>query len=91
LYLLDKFAVSDELYHEFTMLVPSLPRSYVIRRIRKQLSDSVVIKKLPHPFFGAYRPLMDSLKEAFQALIEADVTLPSPVEVKNRRGWCSLL
>uniref|UniRef100_A0A1X7STT0 Uncharacterized protein n=1 Tax=Amphimedon queenslandica TaxID=400682 RepID=A0A1X7STT0_AMPQE len=29
LFLLDRFAVSDEFYHELTMLFPSLPRSYL--------------------------------------------------------------
>lgn len=50
LYLLDHFAVSDELYHEISMLFPSLPRSHIVRRIRKQLSENVEILRLPHPF-----------------------------------------
>ena len=50
LYLLDHFAVSDELYHEISMLFPSLPRSHIVRHIRKQLSENVEILGLPHPF-----------------------------------------
>ena len=32
LYLLDKFAVSDEFYHELAMLFPFLPRSYLVKK-----------------------------------------------------------
>lgn len=72
LYLLDHFAVSDELYHEISMLFPSLPRSHIVRRIRKQLSENVEILRLPHPFFGAYRPLLKSITEALEALVIAN-------------------
>ena len=38
LFLLDKFYVSDEFYHEVTMIVDSLPRSYLIKQRRDQLN-----------------------------------------------------
>ena len=69
LYLLDHFAVSDELYHELSMVFPSLPRSHIVRRVRKHLSENVAIHRLPDPFFGAYRHLSHSLTEAIEALV----------------------
>lgn len=37
LYHLDRFAVSDELYHELSMICPSLPRSHIIRKLRTSM------------------------------------------------------
>ena len=69
LYLLDHFAVSDELHHELSMVFPLLPRSHIVRRVRKHLSENVAIHRLPDPFFGAYRHLSHSLTEAIEALV----------------------
>ena len=46
-YLLEKFGVSDECYHELTMIRPNLPRSYKVRNIRSNVSSAVDIQKLP--------------------------------------------
>ena len=56
------FDVSDEFYHELSMIIPALPRSYKVKRLRKAIDDSVDIKRLPGPAFGAYRPLNDFLE-----------------------------
>lgn len=57
LYLLEKFGVSDECYHELTMLHPKLPRSYKVKAVRNDVSHDVELLPLPSPFSGAYRPL----------------------------------
>ena len=57
LYLLEKFGVSDECYHELTMLHPSLPRSYKVKAVRNDISHNVELLPLPSPFAGAYRPI----------------------------------
>ena len=42
LYLLDKFCVSDEFYHEFSMIENGLPRSYLIKQCRSDQTNSVM-------------------------------------------------
>ena len=64
LYLLDKFAISDEFYHELAMLFPSLPHSYLVKETRKRISNSISLERLPAPFYGQYRSLKECIKEA---------------------------
>ncbi len=61
LYLLEKFGVSDECYHELTMIHSNLPRSYKVKNVRSSVSSAVDIQKLPasQKYYGAYRPLKD--------------------------------
>uniref|UniRef100_A0A1X7U939 Uncharacterized protein n=1 Tax=Amphimedon queenslandica TaxID=400682 RepID=A0A1X7U939_AMPQE len=66
LYLLDRFAVSDELYHELSMICPSLPRSHIIRKLRTSISNNVEIIRLPTSYFRAYRPVIPAIKSALQ-------------------------
>ena len=55
LYLLDKFAVSDEVYHELTMLCSDLPASHGVKAARNKLNDQLVFNRLSSPYPGAYR------------------------------------
>ena len=57
LILLERFGVSDECYHEMTQLFPELPRSYVVKNERKDISQSIELKELPSKYKGAYRPV----------------------------------
>ena len=61
LYLLDKFAVSDEFYHELSMSYKDLPRSYKIKGLRGTMSRDVSVVRLEEGFHGAYRPFEDLL------------------------------
>ena len=54
LYLLDRFGVSDEFYHELTMLYPELPRSYLIKKERSKIAATTDIRRLPKPHEGCY-------------------------------------
>lgn len=74
LYLLDRFAVSDECYHELSMIDEKLPRSYLIKRTRARINDSIILKKLPDLevssdicYSGCYRDLHDCIAEAIEA------------------------
>lgn len=62
LFLLEQFGVSDEFYHELTQILPALPRSYKVKRLRKGIDDCVEIRRLPKPCFGAYRPLNEFIE-----------------------------
>ena len=57
LFLLERFGVSDECYHEMIQLFPELPRSYVVKNERKDISQSIELKELPSKYKGAYRPV----------------------------------
>ena len=54
LYLLDKFAISDEVYHELTMLCSDLPASYRVKGARSDLNEQLEFSRLPPPYPGAY-------------------------------------
>lgn len=64
LYLLDKFGISDEFYHELSMVQPFLPRSHLVKRIREKINRTILIFRLPRPYFGSYRPLEKCIVEA---------------------------
>ncbi len=66
LYILDRFAVSDEFYHEMSMLHRDLPRSYLIKKQRAVLNSTVNLKRLPLPFHGCFRSFRDYLMECIR-------------------------
>ena len=75
LYLLDRFAVSDQFYHEISMTNKSLPRSYLIKRARERINSEISIMRLPKPFFGCYRSLTESIQDALAAQVYCTYTL----------------
>lgn len=64
LYLLEKFGVSDEFYHELSMAYPTLARSFKVKELRSALHSSVDIIRVANPYEGAYRPFKDTLSQA---------------------------
>ena len=70
LYLLDRYGVSDQFYHELAMTMPALPRSYKVKRARQTISSTVELKRLPRPYDGCYR----SMKEMLISLLSAEVS-----------------
>ena len=69
LFLLDRFAISDEFYHEMSMLFPFLPRSHTVKAACQRISNSIIVLRLPDPYFGAYRPLTPCLQEVLKAQV----------------------
>ena len=51
LFLLDKFYVSDEVYHKLTQLSEGLRKSYLIKQRREELNKACHLRKTPgeHP------------------------------------------
>ena len=47
LFLLDKFNVGDNFYHELTILVDGLPKSYLVKQKREQLNQMRQISSTP--------------------------------------------
>lgn len=77
LYLLDAFNVSDEFYHELSMVIPSLPHSYLVKSRRQQITSNVPIFRLPKPL--CYR----SLEECIQEAIMRKVTIMYNPYIRN--------
>ena len=71
LYLLERFGVSDEFYHELSMVFPDLPRSYQIKRARWQLSSHIEVEALPPPCHGSVRPFTRTLAAALAVEVGA--------------------
>ena len=74
LYLLDKFAVSDEVYHELQMLSSDLPPTHRVKQARKALNESVTFERLPPPFPGAYRSFEATLMEQLSKAVRIVTT-----------------
>ena len=72
LFLLDKFCVGDNFYHELTMVVDGLPKSYlVIKQRRSQLNDICHITSTPGEAEGAQMSFNDLLKERIKDYVES--------------------
>ena len=50
MYLVDKFCVSDEFYHELTMIENGLPSSYLIKQCRNNLNKLYHVTPTPGEF-----------------------------------------
>ncbi len=97
LYLLDRFAISDEFYHELSMLTPSLPRSHRIKRARDRINATVELLRLPQPYSGCYRSFKECLKETITAEVrcfkhyyqQPEFTFPCSwrMETTSRHLW----
>ena len=63
LYILDRFAVSDESYHELSM-ASTLPPLYKIKKARLILNSSLDIRRLQGPSYpGAFRPIKRAIED----------------------------
>ena len=82
LYLLDTYGVSDDVYHEFSMINTSLPRSHKIKELRKFISSGIEIKHLQEPYFGCYVSFPEYLNSTLSHLHRSGCMLQSPIEVK---------
>ena len=67
LFLLDKFCVGDEVYHELSSISEGLPKSYLIKQLRHDLNKTYHIERTPGKFAGAKinftATLTDHIKE----------------------------
>lgn len=63
LYLLDKFAVSDQCYHGMSMLYQEMPRINKVKEARKALNGLLEekLQRTPGAFPGVYRSFRDAL------------------------------
>ena len=66
LFLLDKFCVGDNFYHDLTMVVDGLPKSYLVKQRRSQLSDICHITSTPGETEGAQTSFTGLLNDRVQ-------------------------
>lgn len=68
LFLLDKFCVGDEVYHELSVLSDDLPRSYLIKQLRSDLNKTCHIERtVQYP--GAKVDFTSTLADHVKALL----------------------
>ena len=49
LFLLDRFCVGDQVYHELSIITDGLPKSYLIKQLRGELNKTYHIERTPGP------------------------------------------
>lgn len=70
LYLLDKFCVSDEFYHELSMIENGVPRSYLIKQCKNNLNKLCHVTSTPGPFEDAQISFKSLLSQQISAFKE---------------------
>ena len=86
LFLLDKFCVGDLFYHELTMVLDGLPKSYLVKQRRDKLNSICRITCTPGSTEGAQMVFTDLLREWIKdPLASHPGDQGKPVEVKISR------
>ena len=72
LYLLDKFCVGDDFYHELSITAEGLPESYLIKQMRNDMNKICHLERAPGSFPGSQvssfeATLQDSIRDFFPA------------------------
>ena len=71
LYVVDKFAISDEAYHEL-VTTSSLPPLHKVKGVRKALNTSIELERLSGPYPGAFRSPTEMLKMEISKAVSED-------------------
>ena len=69
LFLLDKFCVGDEVYHELTMITEDLPKSYLVKQLRGNLNKIYHIEQTQGKYPGAKINFTATLEEHVKELL----------------------
>ena len=71
---MDKFSISDQFYHELSMVLPSLPRSYKVKQERTALNKSLraEIKRVPAPHHGVYCSFTELLVNQIEEFVSCN-------------------
>ncbi|XP_068703929.1 uncharacterized protein [Montipora foliosa] len=79
LFIMDRFSISLEGYHELSQAHPSLPKKYLVESCAKFLDDQWDVKRTPGQAQGAELPLRLLLdKEIRQHRLECCISIPIP-------------
>lgn len=70
LFLLDKFCIGDEIYHELSMITDGLPRSYLIKQARTDLNKTYHIERTPGHCPGSMLNFNSTLRTHISELLK---------------------
>lgn len=70
LFLMDKFCVGDEVYHELSMITEGLPKSYLVKQSRTNLNNTYHIERTTGQYPGASISFTSTLREHIKQLLE---------------------
>ena len=83
LFLMDKFCVGDEVYHELSMITEGLPKSYLVKQLRTNLNKTCHIERTAGEYPGASISFTSTLRELIKELLETSPELKdSTIQVK---------
>ena len=83
LFLLDKFCVGDEVYHELTMITEYLPKSYLVKQLRGNLNKTYHIEQTQGKYPGAQINFTATLQEHIKELLNSQPELQDDcIEIK---------
>ena len=69
LFLLDKFCVGDEVYHELSMITEDLPKSYLVKQSRTAMNKVYHIERTPGKYSGSCLNFTSTLKDHVRELL----------------------
>ncbi|CAG2210920.1 unnamed protein product [Mytilus edulis] len=66
LFLLDKFAISDQAYHEIAMKTNDLPKFYLIKNCRDKFNEGIQLERTPGNVPGAFLNFRSEVENAIK-------------------------
>lgn len=69
LYIMDRFCVSDAAYHEFTMTINGLEKSYLVKQCRNDLNNIIHITRTPGMQPGAQMSFREELTHQLRQVL----------------------
>ena len=69
LFLLDRFCVGDQVYHELSIITDGLPKSYLIKQLRGELNKTYHVERTPGPCPGARLDFTSTLTDHVRELL----------------------
>ena len=68
---MDRFNVSDTFYHDLSMVLLCMPRSYMIKQVQTELNRSFrsQMHRAPMPHHGVYCSLTEKLTDDIEELV----------------------
>ena len=85
LYVKDKYAISDQAFHELSMIASGLPRSSAVKKLANSMNSEFDISPCPNKVIGVQQSLRVRLAYRIQSLIEKtkeNTDLSSTIRVK---------
>jgi len=89
LFLLDKFYVGDEAYHELSIITEGLPKSYLVKQSRTAMNKLYHIERTPGKHSRSCLNFTSTLKDHVRELLMKEPELKEGKRSQIEWGWCS--